>query len=140
MRTSLFFAIKGGFKIDIKNDLEEIKIFANQNNFEKIKDTTLKIEKRILDSYKNNDFNRLIDNIMIYSNYSFFNTILIDYQYPDFLDLGTENKYHKQGINILDNATRINILSLSNNIYVRVKDNDTEGIELLNNLKDNELS
>ena len=140
MKTSLFFAIKGGFKIDIKNDLEEIKIFANQNNFEKIKDTTLKIEKRILDSYKNNDFKRLIDNIMIYSNYSFFNTLLIDYQYPDFLDLGTENKYHKQGINILDNATRINILSPSNNIYVRIKDNDTERIELLNNLNDNELS
>jgi len=76
----------------------------------------------------------------MYSNYSFFNTLLIDYQYPDFLDLGTENKYHKQGINILDNATRINILSPSNNIYVRVKDNDTERIELLNNLNDNELS
>lgn len=75
----------------------------------------------------------------MYSNYSFFNTLLIDYQYPNFLDLGTENKYNKQGIKILDNATRVKILSPNNDIYVRIKDNTTERIELLSNLNDDEL-
>lgn len=61
MEISLFFAIKEGFKREIKDDLEEIKNLASQNNFERIKDTILRIEKRSLDSYKNNDFKRLID-------------------------------------------------------------------------------
>lgn len=94
-----------------------------------------------MDSYtSDNDFKRLIDNIMTYSNYSFFNTLLIDYQYPDFLDLGTKNKYNKQNINILDNATKINILSPDNDIYVRVKSNDNEEIKLLDTLNQDELN
>lgn len=138
MKASLFFLLLGGIKIDIKNNLDLIINFSNQNNFEKIRDTTLKMEKQILDSYKTDDFKRLIDNIM-YSNYSFFNTLLIDYQYPNFLDLGTKNKYHKQGISILNNATRINILSPNNDIYVRINDKGKERIELLDNLNKEEL-
>lgn len=118
--------------------MEEIKRLSYDNNYKKIRDTTLRIEKQILDNYKNNDFKRLIDNIIL-SNYSFFNTLLIDYQYPNFLDLATENKYHKQNIDVLKNAKKINILSPMNDIYVKIKDKNTERIDLLDNLNNEEL-
>ena len=59
------------------------------------------MEKEILDNYKSNhDFKRLVDNISYYSDYSFFNTLLVDYQYPNFLELGTREKYNKKGFDI----------------------------------------
>lgn len=87
--------------------------YSKENNFEKIKSLTLDIEKNIMNGYNNNDFKRLIDSLMTYSDYSFFNTLLIDYQYPNFLDLKTKDKYSKLGYKISDNAIQINILSPS---------------------------
>ncbi|MCM1052599.1 MAG: hypothetical protein NC483_01290 [Ruminococcus sp.] len=93
-----------------------------------------------MDSYKSNhDFIRLIDVITTYSNYSFFNSLLIDYQYPFFLDLGTKNKYAKQGVNIVDNAKVINILSPNNDIYIKINDTDKEEIKKLDELSPEEL-
>ena len=104
-----------------------IKEYTSKKDFEKIKDTTLNIEKNILNNYhSHNDFKRLIDTIVLYSDYSFFNTLLIDYQYPFFLDLGTENKYKKNGFTILNNAKKINILSPDNDVFVKVKNDDKE--------------
>jgi len=92
-----------------------------------------------LDNYKSNsDFKRLIDNITFYSNYSFFNTLLVDYQYPNFLDLATKQKYLKNGYSLLDNAKSINILSPDNDTYVKINDGNNERIELLANLTDEE--
>ncbi len=93
-----------------------------------------------MDSYNSDhDFIRLIDVISTYSNYSFFNNLLIDYQYPFFLDLGTKNKYSKQGINIMDNATVISILSPHNDIYVTICDNDKKEVKKLDELSPEEL-
>lgn len=75
---------------------------------------------------------------MIYSDYSFFNTLLIDYQYPFFLDLGTENKYKKNGFTILNNAKKINILSPDNDVFVKVKNDDKEEILPYTSLTDKE--
>lgn len=93
-----------------------------------------------MNSYKNNyDFLRLIDDIMVYSNYSFFNTLLINYQYQNFLDLKTKSSFQKQGYEVMDNATKVNILSPENDVYVSVKNGNTEKIKLLNDLTDDEL-
>lgn len=63
---------KWGQIIDIINKLKEISNYTANNEFDKIKTTTLNIEKEILDNYKSNmDFKRLINNITFYSNYSF---------------------------------------------------------------------
>lgn len=86
------------------------------------------------------DFKRLIDNITFYSNYSFFNTLLVDFQCPNFLDLSTKQKYNKNGFNLLDNAKPINILSPNNDTYVKIINNDDERIELLDNLTKEELN
>ncbi len=93
-----------------------------------------------MDNYKsNNDFKRLIDHITFYSNYSFFNTLLVDYQYPDFLDLSTKNKYNKNGFNVLNNAKVINILSPDNDYYIKIINGNDETIKLLTELTDTEL-
>ena len=116
-----------------------IKEYTSKKDFEKIKATTLNIEKNILNNYhSHNDFKRLIDTIVLYSDYSFFNTLLIDYQYPFFLDLGTENKFKKNGFNILNNAKKINILSPDNDVFVKVKNNDKEEILPYTSLTDEE--
>ena len=116
-----------------------IKEYTSKKDFEKIKDTTLNIEKNILNNYhSHNDFKRLIDTIVLYSDYSFFNTLLIDYQYPFFLDLGTENKFKKNGFTILNNAKKINILSPDNDVFVKVKNNDKEEILPYTSLTDKE--
>ena len=63
---------KWGQIIDIIIKLKEISNYTANNEFDKIKTTTLNIEKEILDNYKSNmDFKRLINNITFYSNYSF---------------------------------------------------------------------
>lgn len=85
------------------------------------------------------DFKRLIDNITFYSNYSFFNTLLVDYQYPNFLDLSTKQKYIKNGFTLSDNAKSINILTPDNDIYVSIKTGNDERVELLDNLTNDEL-
>ena len=85
------------------------------------------------------DFKRLIDNITFYSNYSFFNTLLVDYQYPNFLDLSTKQKYIKNGFTLSDNAKSINILTPDNDIYVSIKTGNDECVELLDNLTNDEL-
>lgn len=85
------------------------------------------------------DFKRLIDNITFYSNYSFFNTLLVDYQYPNFLDLATKQKYIKNGFTISNDAKSINILSPNNDIYVSIKSENNERVELLDNLNNEEL-
>lgn len=85
------------------------------------------------------DFKRLIDNITFYSNYSFFNTLLVDYQYPNFLDLSTKQKYIKNGFTLSDNAKSINILTPDNDIYVSIKNGKDERVELLDNLTNDEL-
>lgn len=93
-----------------------------------------------MDNYKSNvDFKRLIDNITFYSDYSFFNTLLVDYQYPNFLDLATKQKYLKNGFTLSDNAKGINILSPDNDIYVSIKNGNDESVELLDNLTSDEL-
>ena len=93
-----------------------------------------------MDNYKSNtDFKRLIDNITFYSNYSFFNTLLVDYQYPNFLDLSTKQKYIKNGFTLSDNAKSINILSPDNDIYVSIKNGKDERVKLLDNLTNDEL-
>ena len=92
-----------------------------------------------MDNYKSNtDFKRLIDNITFYSNYSFFNTLLVDYQYPNFLDLSTKQKYIKNGFTLSDNAKGINILTPDNDIYVSIKNGKDERVELLDNLTNDE--
>ncbi len=141
VRTSLFlWFYKGGKNININKILNDISNHSKNNDFENINKIVLDTEKNIMDSYtSDNDFKRLIDNIMTYSNYSFFNSLLIDYQYPNFLDLGTKNKYHKQDIKILENATKINILSPDNDIYVKVKNGNNEEIKLLYSLNQDEL-
>lgn len=85
------------------------------------------------------DFKRLINNITFYSNYSFFNTLLVDYQYPNFLDLATKQKYIKNGFNISNNAKGINMLSHNNDVYVNIKNGNDERVELLDNLTNDEL-
>lgn len=93
-----------------------------------------------MDNYESNtDFKRLIDNITFYSNYSFFNTLLVDYQYPNFLDLSTKQKYIKNGFTLSDNAKGINILTPDNDIYVSIKNGKDERVELLDNLTNDEL-
>lgn len=93
-----------------------------------------------MDNYKSNtDFKRLIDNITFYSNYSFFNTLLVDYQYPNFLDLSTKQKYIKNGFTLSDNTKGINILTPDNDIYVSIKNGKDERVELLDNLTNDEL-
>ena len=93
-----------------------------------------------MDNYKSNtDFKRLIDNITFYSDYSFFNTLLVDYQYPNFLDLATKQKYQKDGFTLSNNAKGINILSPNNDIYVSIKNSNDERVELLDNLTSDEL-
>ncbi len=93
-----------------------------------------------MDNYKSNtDFKRLIDNITFYSNYSFFNTLLVDYQYPNFLDLSTKQKYIKNGFTLSDNAKCINILTPDNDIYVSIKNGNNERVELLDNLTNDEI-
>ena len=132
--------LKGVKNINIIEKLNEISDYTKNNEYEKIKVATLNIEKEILDNYKSNmDFKRLIDNITFYSNYSFFNTLLVDYQYPDFLDLGTKQKYSKNGYNVLDNAKAINILTPNNETYVKINNSDNEEIKLLSELNNDEL-
>ena len=93
-----------------------------------------------MDNYKSNvDFKRLIDNITFYSDYSFFNTLLVDYQYPNFLDLATKQKYLNNGFSLSDNAKGINILTPDNDIYVSIKNGNDERVELLDNLTSDEL-
>lgn len=70
------------------------------------------------------DFKRLLDNITLYSDYSFFNSLLINYQYPDFLDLGTKQKYLKNGFVVVDPDKVIRILSPNNDVYVRINKDD----------------
>ncbi len=127
--------------MNIKKELELIQKYTESNDFNKIKELTINIEKQILDNYKNHsDFKRLIDTITRYSDYSFFNTLLIDYQYPNFLDLKTENKYIKNGFNILDNAKVVNVLIPDNIVYVKVKNEDKEEVLRLSSLFEEELS
>lgn len=80
-----------------------------------------------------------MDNIIFYSDYSFFNTLLIDYQYPDFLDLGTKNKFSKNGFEVLENAKKISILSANNDIYVKIRNGNENEIKLLTDLTKEEI-
>lgn len=126
--------------IDILKKLNELKTYTSNNEFDKIKTTTLNIEKEILDNYKSTDFKRLLENITFYSKYSLFNTLLVDFQYPNYLELGTEQKYLKNGFKLSDNAKPINILAPDNDVYVKIKNNNEERIELLSNLNEEELN
>ena len=111
---SWFFFI-GGDIIEIKNKLIEIIEYTSKKNFKKAKELKQSLEKEILSSYKNNnDFKRLFDTIMIYGNFSFFNSLLIDYQCPNFFELSTQKDYSNKGINISKNAKEINILVPTN--------------------------
>lgn len=85
------------------------------------------------------DFKRLIDNITFYSNYSFFNTLLVDYQYPEFLDLSTKSKYIKNGFKVKENAKAINILTPDNDYFIKIFNGKDEIIKPLKDLTDNEL-
>ena len=120
--------------MNIKERLREISSYINDNEYDKIKVATLNMEKDILNNYKShNEFKRLIDNICYYSDYSFFNTLLVDYQYPNFLELGTKEKYNKNGYDISENAKAINILTPNNDTFVKITDN---GNEMVKSLKD----
>ena len=100
----------------------------------------MNLEKDILNKYKShNEFKRLIDNICYYSDYSFFNTLLVDYQYPNFLELGTKEKYNKNGFDISKKAKVINILTPKNDIYVKILNNGKEEIKLLNELSKEQI-
>ncbi len=93
-----------------------------------------------MDNYKSDtDFKRLIDSIMNYSDYSFFNSLLIDYQCPYYLDLNTLHKYTKENIKLLDNANKIQILSPENITYVSVNINNQITIKLIDELSSEEL-
>lgn len=126
--------------MNIANILNDIKKYTTSNDFDKVKETTLKVEKNIFDNYKTEyDFKRLIDSIIQYSDYSFFNSLLIDYQYPDFLDLNTKQKYLRNGFDIKNPEKAIRILSPNNDVYVKIKNDDKEEIKLVNNLTKEEL-
>lgn len=69
----------------------------------------------------------------------FFNTLLVDCQYPNFLDLATKQNYLKNGFTLSDNDKTINILSPNNDTYVSIKNGNDERVELLDNLTNDEL-
>ena len=120
--------------------MKSISDYTKNNDFDKIKNLTYDMEKEIMDNYKSDmDFKRLLDNITLYSDYSFFNSLLIDYQYPDFLDLGTKQKYLKNGFDVVDPDKVVRILSPNNDVYVRINKDDKEEIKLINDLSKEEL-
>lgn len=96
--------------IDIDKFLEDISKLSKIKEYEKVKNIMFDTEKKILDSYNESDFYRLIDNIMIYTNYSFFNSLIADYQYHNILELGTKNNFEKRCFKVKSEAKPINIL------------------------------
>lgn len=120
--------------------MDNLKDYSKNNKFDEIKKLTLDFEKSILDNCKNEyDFKSLIDDLSLYSNYTVLNTLLIKCQYPDFLSLRTKQSYLNQGIQLLDNATPIEILTPINDEYVTIKENNKEIIKNIKDLTKKEL-
>jgi len=120
--------------------VNDLKDYSKNNEFDKIKDITLKFEKDFLDNCKSEyDFKSLIDDLSLYSNYTVLNTLLIKYQYPDFLSLGTKQSYLDQGVQLLENATPIEILTPISDEYVSIKENDKVIIKNMKDLTKQEL-
>ncbi|WP_301082359.1 hypothetical protein [Thomasclavelia cocleata] len=114
--------------------MNDLKNYSKTNEYDKIKNITLKFEKDFLDNCKNEyEFKNLIDDLSLYSNYTVLNTLLIKCQYPNFLSLGTKQFYKDQGIKLLDNAIPIEILTPINEEYISIKENEQE---LVKNIKD----
>lgn len=85
------------------------------------------------------DFKSLIDDLSLYSKYTVLNTLLIKYQYPNFLSLATKRSYLNQGVKLLDSAKPIQILTPINDEYVSIKQNDKKIIKNIKNLTKQEL-
>lgn len=118
----------------------DLKNYSKNNEYDKIKNITLKFEKNFLDNCKNEyDFKNLIDDLSLYSNYTVLNTLLIKCQYPNFLSLGTKQYYADQGIKLLDNAIPIEILTPINEEYVSVNEDDKKTIKNIKDLNKQEL-
>lgn len=118
----------------------DLKNYSKNNEYDKIKNITLKFEKDFLDNCKNEyDFKNLIDDLSLYSNYTVLNTLLIKCQYPNFLSLGTKQYYADQGIKLLDNAIPIEILTPINEEYVSVNEDDKKTIKNIKDLNKQEL-
>ncbi len=120
--------------------MNDLKDYSKNNEFDKIKDVTLKFEKEFMDNITSeHEFKTLIDDLSLYSNYTALNTLLIKYQYPNFLSLGTEQSYKDQGVELLESATPIEILTPINDEYISIKDNDKETIKNIKDLSKQEL-
>lgn len=120
--------------------MNSLKDYSKNDEFDKIKSVTLQFEKQFLDEFKSEyDFKTLIDDLSLYSNYSVLNTLLIKCQYPNFISLGTKKSFLDQGVQILENAMPIEILTPINEEYVTIKDNGRELIKNVNDLTKSEL-
>lgn len=120
--------------------MNDLKDYSKNDEFDKIKEITLKFEKDFLDNCKSEyDFKSLIDDLSLYSNYTVLNTLLIKYQYPDFLSLGTKQSYLDQGFQLLENATPIEILTPISDEYVSIRENDKVIIKNMKDLTKQEL-
>lgn len=121
----VFLIFKGGVNYRYKKMLNDIKKNSKNNEFDKIKNITLEFEKEFLNNCKSEfDFKSLIDDLSLYSKYTVLNTLLIKYQYPNFLSLATKRSYLNQGVKLLDSAKPIQILTPINDEYVSIKQNN----------------
>lgn len=84
----------------------------------------------MLDECKNeHQFKMLLDDISLYSDYSLINTLLIRYQYPNFLSLKTKNAFKEMGYEVSSTATPIKILTPINDEFVSIGNNVDEVIK-----------
>lgn len=131
---------KGAEFIDINNLINEIQILSTSNNFEKIKNIAFELEKNILDNCKNDyELKTLIDDLTIYSDYTVLNTLLVKYQYPNFLSLKTKEYYNERGIELLENAKPIKILRPIVEEFVSIKYDNSETIKNVSELTKKEM-
>lgn len=68
----------------------------------------------------------LLDDISLYSDYTLINTLLIKYQYPDFLSLKTKKDFQEMGYEVSSNAIPIKILTPVHEEYISIGNNVDE--------------
>lgn len=94
----------------------------------------------MLDDCKNeHQFKMLLDDISLYSDYSLINTLLIRYQYPNFLSLKTKNAFKEMGYEVSSTATPIKILTPIHDEFVSIGNNVDEVIKNKKDLTQEEL-